>query len=562
MIPLDTDDTDWFSLSHEVFTPWQPPGPYAGAMVQAGGSGVRLADVLVALSLATDLGLGQPSEHMLRSSRLALRLGERIGLSDRELQTLFDVSLLTYVGCPIYGNEAAALFGDDIDFRARVHDVDLAGFPALAFMLRRAGSGGSVLHRAHRAATIMAGGGKGVIEQMANHCAAAGVLAHRLGLGDDVRTGIEQTYARWDGRGAPATISGEGLSLATRIAHVAEASEIFHCNGGVAAAVEMVKARRGTHFDPAVVAAVESNPEPLFHQLADATVDAVLDAEPLPRPLLSDDELDAVLEAVGDFSDLRCPYFAGHARGTAELAAAAAEQMRLPAESVTLVRRAGLVHDMGRVGVPGSIWDKPAPLNNTERERMRLHAYLVERMFSRSGPLQRIGVLAGTHHERMDGSGYHRSLAGALISAPGRILAVADAYHAMRQLRPHRDRLDPKEASKQLRSEADAGRLDPIAVDAVLAASGQATSGKRGGGPAGLTAREAQVLGLLAQGLPNKGVARKLSISPKTVSNHIEHLYSKLGVSTRAAATLYAMRHGLVDANISRSQETPDLEVL
>ena len=452
-----------------------------------GGSGVRLAEVLVALSMATDLGLGQPWEHMLRATRIALRLGERLGLSDRELQTLYDVSLLTYVGCPVYGNEAAALFGNDIEFRARVREVDLAGFSGLVFMLRQAGSGGSGLHRARRAATVMATGGKGIIEQMANHCAAAGYLAGRLALGDDACAAIEQTYARWDGEGVPAGVGGEQLSLATRIAQVAEAIEVLHRTGGVEAALETVKARRGTAFDPSVVAAVETDPGPLFAGLDESTLGAILDAEPLDRGVLSEGELDTVLEAVGDFCDLRCPYFTGHARGTAQLAAEAAEKMQLPGNTVTLLRRAALVHDMGRAGIPGSVWDKPGPLSETERERMRLHAYLVERMFTRPEPLKRIGVLAATHHERMDGSGYHRGVAGAMIVAPARILAAADTYHAMSQPRPHRPPLDPAEATTALRREADAGRLDPVAVDAVLTAAGQPAGRSRAGGPAGLT---------------------------------------------------------------------------
>ncbi len=169
-------------------------------------SGVRLNEVLVALSLATDLGLGQPSDHMLRSARLGMRLGERLGLGRPELATLYDVSILTYVGCPIFGNEAALLFGDDIDFRAHTYDVDFGGRTAMTYMLRRtrAGSLGPV----RGAATLLATGGRGVVEQMANHCSASGLLAQRLGLGDAVRAGVEQSYARWDGRGVPPVCGG------------------------------------------------------------------------------------------------------------------------------------------------------------------------------------------------------------------------------------------------------------------------------------------------------------------------------------------------------------------
>jgi HD-GYP domain-containing protein (c-di-GMP phosphodiesterase class II) len=508
-------------------------------------SGVRLSEVLVALSLATDLGFGQPSEHMLRSARIAMRIGGRLGLHSEELATLYDVSILTYVGCPVYGNEAALLFGDDIDFRAHAIEVDLAGFPAMVFMLRRAGSGSSAFNRARQAATLMASGGRSVVQQMANHCSAAGALAGRLGLGGEVQAGIEQAYARWDGKGVPDDLSGADLSLAARISHVAEACEVFHRTGGVEAAVDVVQSRRGTHFDPAIVRLTSTDPESLFDGIGEDTMDEILAAEPVARGPLSDDELDGALATIGDFCDLRCPYFAGHARGTADLASAAAELMQMPSAEARLMYRAALVHDVGRFGVPGSVWDKPGPLSANEHERMRLHVYFVERIFSRPEPLRRIGLLAATHHERMDGSGYHRGVGGAMLSSQARVLAAADAYHAMTQPRPYRSALTEADALRALKTEAAEGRLDPVATEAVLAAAGHRTSRVRAGGPAGLTAREEEVLTLLAQGLPNKGIARQLGISPKTVGNHVEHVYSKLGVSNRAGAAMYAMQYGI-----------------
>lgn len=509
-------------------------------------SGVRLTEVLVALSLATDLGFGQPTEHMLRAARISLRVGMRLGLETAELATLYDVSLLTYVGCPVYGNEAATLFGDDIDFRAQALRVDLAGLQATAFMLRRARAGTTLFNRAQRAAGLMATGGRGVVEQMANHCSAAGELADRLGLDAGVRAGIEQAYARWDGKGVPSDLAGEALALSARISHIAEACELFQRSGGVDETVEMVKARSGTHFDPNIAAVVTSHPDELFEGLEKDTVDEVLDSEPIERPRLTDEELDHVLASVGDFGDLRCPYFAGHSRGTAELATAAAAMLRLPTSDTTLLHRAASVHDVGRVGVAASVWDKSGPLNSNERERMRLHAYFVERIFSRPEPLRRVGLLAATHHERMDGSGYHRALGGTMLSLPARLLAAADAYHAMIQARPHREPMSAAGAATELRRDGRAGRLDPTAVDAVLQAAGHSNARERGTAASGLTARETDVLALLAQGLPNKGIARRLGISPKTVGNHVEHIYTKLGVSNRAAAAMKAMQHGLV----------------
>lgn len=334
----------------------------AGTLLVMADSGVRLSQLLMALSLATDLGFGQPSEHMLRAARVGLRLGERLGLTETEMATLYDVSILTYVGCPVYGNEAAR-FGDDIDFRANAVAVDLTGFPAMRFMLGRAGAGAPPLARGREVVRFMATGGRGVIELMATHCAAAGELADRLGLGDDARAGIQQSYARWDGRGVPRGLSRHGVALSARISHVAEACEVFHRMGGVEHAVEMVRARTGTHFDPEIAQAVVVDPEPLFEGLDVDTADAVLDLEPGAREPLTDDELDLALEAIGDFCDLRCPYFAGHARGTADLAGRAAQSLHLSEADVTLTRRAALVHDVGRFGVPGAVWNKPAPLS-------------------------------------------------------------------------------------------------------------------------------------------------------------------------------------------------------
>ncbi|MGH3261338.1 MAG: HD domain-containing phosphohydrolase, partial [Trebonia sp.] len=381
---------------------------------------------------------------------------------------------------------------------------------------------------------------------MAAHCSAAGALANRLRLGEDVRAGIEQAYARWDGRGFPDDLSGTGVSLAARVSHVAEACEVFQRTAGTEAALDVVRSRSGTHFDPEIAKLVSTDPESLFKDLDVNTVDEVLAAEPIERAPLTDDELDHALEAIGDFSDLRCTYFAGHARGTADLVRGAADMMQMPPADARLAYRAALVHDAGRFGVPGSLWDKPGPLTANEHERVRLHVYYVERIFNRPEPLRRIGLLAATHHERMDGSGYHRGIGATMLSPQARLLAVSDAYHAMTQPRPYRGPHSQAEAARELRADATAGRLDPIAADAVLAAAGHHVNRARSARSAPLTTRECQVLALLTQGMPNKRIARELGISPKTVSNHIEHVYSKVGVSNRAGAAMYAMRYGIV----------------
>jgi len=166
-------------------------------------------------------------------------------------------------------------------------------------------------------------------------------------------------------------------------------------------------------------------------------------------------------------------------------------------------------------------------------------------MLGQSRALAPLGAIAVQHRERLDGSGYPRSLSGAAISRSARVLAAADCYQAMREPRPHRPALVADDAATAVRAEVKTGRLDAEAVNAVLSAAGHRVPRRRQG-PAGLTPREVDVLRLLARGLPNKEIAKHLVISPKTVSNHVEHIYAKIGASTRAAAGMFAMQHGLL----------------
>jgi HD-GYP domain-containing protein (c-di-GMP phosphodiesterase class II) len=247
---------------------------------------------------------------------------------------------------------------------------------------------------------------------------------------------------------------------------------------------------------------------------------------------------------MGRFADLISPSFSGHSDGVARLACAAAKRCGLDAARVTAVRRAGLVHDLGRVAIGARTWQRPRPLTVDEWEQVRLHPYQTERVISRSPFLSALAPIAGAHHERLDGSGYHRGSSAAELALPARLLAAADVFHAMCEPRPHREPVAPSEAAEAVGREASAGRLDPDAVMAVVEAAGERAP--RPERPAGLTGREAEVLGMLARGLQTKQVARSLGISVKTADSHIQHAYRKVGVSTRAAATLFAMEHGLV----------------
>jgi HD-GYP domain-containing protein (c-di-GMP phosphodiesterase class II) len=273
--------------------------------------------------------------------------------------------------------------------------------------------------------------------------------------------------------------------------------------------------------------------------------DAVISAEPAQGRRLAGPEFDAGLEAIADFIDVKSPYTIGHSRGVADLAGEAARILGLGDRAATTVRRAGLVHDLGRLGVPNAVWDKPGPLGHTETERVRLHPYLTERMLTCSPALAPLAAVAVQHHERLDGSGYPRGLSGGALSPEGRVLAAADFYRSRTEPRPHRPARSAGEAAAQLRAEARAGRMDSGAAEAVLSAAGHPAT-RRPARPADLTGREVEVLQLLARGLSNKEIAERLVISRRTAAHHVEHIYAKTGTANRALASLFAANHGLI----------------
>ena len=309
---------------------------------------------------------------------------------------------------------------------------------------------------------------------------------------------------------------------------IADIVESFRRLGGMAAAVDVARRRAGGQFDPRLAEHVCENAEALLGGFDEATGwDAAIAAEPVLGERMSGVELDEALAAIADFADLKSPYTTGHSRGVAERAASAALRAGLGEPAAAELRRAGLLHDVGRLGVSNTIWDKPGVLSEAEMERVRMHPYLTQRTFSRSPRLAALAELAATHHERLDGSGYPRALAGGALSPEARILAAADAYQAMSEPRPHRPARSPDDAARELREDVRRGPLDTDAVDAVLGAAGHRVPRRREG-PAGLTRREVEVLVLLARGLSNKEIAEQLVVSPKTVGAHIEHIYRKI----------------------------------
>lgn len=504
----------------------------------------RLAELVAALSLAADLGLGQPMEHGLRACVIATRLASKLGLDRRTCEDVYWVGLLGMVGCTADSFELRRTWGDDLALRAGMFEAGPSELSIARYFLSRAGSDGGPARRLAQGARLLAGGMRAVAESLTTHCQVTGGLAEQLHLGPGVRDPLQHTFARWDGKGVPRGVAGEAIAVPARLFAVANYIEVEHRLRGVDSAVAFSCRFSGSVMDPEVVDALVDGATEILDGLDEHAWDNVIAAEPGGRPRLLGAQLDAALAALGDFTDLKSPWFSGHSGRVAELAGAAATKLRLPRPEVSRLRRAALVHSLGRAGIPNTIWDKPGALTVGERERMQLYAYYTDRILRR-GSLAELADLASASHERIDGSGYPRGLSGAAISQPARVLAAADVYDALTSPRPHRDALATEEAARELRDQVRAGRLDGDAVGAVLGAVGHRPP-RRPTAPADLTPREVEVLRLIAIGHTTAQVAQALGISAKTADHHIQHIYAKIGASNRSVATLFAMQHGLV----------------
>ena len=487
-------------------------------------------------------------EHMIRACLIALRLAENAAIDDAERGVVYYSGLLAWVGCHTDAYEQAKWLGDDLAAKRDAHygyDFGKAA-PAAAFLVKHVGGAGLPLRqRARTGVQFLADGRRALAALAENHYLATDELAAKLGLGEQVRASLKQSYERWDGKGAYG-LRGDQIAMSSRLINLADVVEVFRRTGGIDAAVAVARERSGTQFDPDLVEMFCQQAPLIFGDLdTAASWDLVIDAEPSLATVVSDIELDDALSAIGEFAELKSPWLMGHARGVADLATEAGQSYGLPQAEVSRLRRVAFVHDIGRLGVSNTIWDKPAALSRSELERVRLHPYLTERMLSFSAGLAPLGTMAAQHHERLDGSGYPRGLSGDAITSAGRILAAADSYHALTEARPHRPPRPAADAAAELRAEVGSGRLDGAAVDAVLRAAGPRERRRREW-PAGLSARDLEIVRLLVRGLTAKAIAGQLVISPKTASSHIEHIYAKAGVSNRAQLSLFAMKHGLM----------------
>lgn len=509
---------------------------------------------MAAVSLAADLGMGQPLESGLANCVVAAALATRLGFEPDLVQRTYDLALLEHIGCTAVSAEIAHIMGDELVMRGHAATLDFADHKQMfRFMLGHVGRISPPLGRPVALARAMALGGR-IVDGANEVCEAARMLAERCGYEPDFLADVECVYENWDGSGFPGVVAGEDISLPTRVVQVATLAASAHREGGIDHAVDIVGARSGHSLAPEIVAAFLADAQTLLRPLEQVASlwDEAIGSEPQAAETPTSDDIDRTLRAIADLVDLKSPWLRGHSSGVAALAASAATVWGLASDEVVTVRRAGWLHDVGRIGVSSAIWGRPGPLRPHEWEQVRLHSYYTDRVLDRTPFLRRLAAVAAAHHERLDGSGYFRGVHTAQLSRPARLLAAADAFHAMTEARPYREPLAAEVAAKELRADVSAGKLDGGAVDAVLAAAGQPVRRSRCEGAGGLTPRETETLCLVARGLSTKQIARQLTISPKTVDGHIQRIYAKIGVSTRAGATVFALQNDLLDASQNR----------
>jgi HD-GYP domain-containing protein (c-di-GMP phosphodiesterase class II) len=454
-----------------------------------GGVELRLSEVLSGLSHALDITEGQSRGHAERSCLIGMQLAATLDLDDATRSSLFYALLLKDAGCSSNAAKVAALFGADdamVKSSRRLTDTS-SSLQAVLHVLRTAGADGSVLARARHIAGVLRSGRAGARSLIELRCERGAAVVRAVGLGEIAARAILDVDEHWDGGGYPAGIAGDQISLAGRVLCLAQTAEVFWQHGGPDAACEIARRRRRTWFDPTLVDALVAleHDAGFWRSLETPMVTAL---EPPDHVLIADDaRLDRVAHAFASIVDAKSPYTAHHSDGVAAIAVALAVLLDLDTETRATLHRAGLLHDVGKLGVSNLILDKPGPLGQSEWETVRRHPRWSMEILARVSAFQDVARIAAVHHERLDGSGYYRGLTAGQLDQPSRILAVADMAEALSADRPYRPALSSDEVLTIMRRANRA--LDPDVVTALGYVLPAWTSGTHAPQPAGEAGR-------------------------------------------------------------------------
>lgn len=510
----------------------------------------------MALAYATDLATGHSRDFALRSCVLAMRFTEAARLDEHTRRAIYHQALLRFIGCNADTHLLSAAWGDEITLRRELHHIDMGNRADFVEIFVRAitrkFAGASPEELAKAVERGLAEAPQVNVPILSGHCEVAQRIAERIGLPPEIRENLGQIYERWDGKGLPRGLSGNAVKFPVRLVTLAQDAIALFDAHGFEAMTAMIAKRAGGGYEPELADLFVTHAEQLFKGL-DQPVDRemILALEPLPHAVLNEEDCEEAYIAIADMIDMRMPFTFGHSRAVAALGDAAGKRMGLPASDIRAIRWAAYTHDIGELAVPVSTWMRAGTLTEREKDAAHLHPYHGERaLASLGGEGKAVAALVLRHHERLDGSGYHRYAKAPDLSPAARILAAAESFQTAREARPHRPALSEAAAAANLRGQARDGKLCSDAVEAVLAAAGQPSRRETAARPAGLTPREIEVLRLIAGGATAKEAARRLDIAPKTADHHIQNLYSKIGVTTRAAAALFALERGILQHEI------------
>ena len=453
------------------YSPLPPARERRAALAPCGA--VRMSEVVSALSYALDIVEGQPAGHAVRSCVLGMHIGRAIGLDEARMSSLFYALLLKDLGCTSNAAKICYLFGNDdrqVKFDFKTVDWKSIG-ERIKYVARNAAPAGSIADRVRHFGRVALSGAASTRELVQTRCERGASIARTLLLTEETALAIRNLDEHWDGSGHPDGVAGDAIPLLARILNLAQTVEVFLARDGLDAALAMAASRSGTWFDPELVAALLSlrDDEGLVAALHCESPRSMLhELEPEDRRMVADDAtLDRIAAAFGHVVDAKSPWTAAHSHGVADVAVGIATEQGFGPGELVWLRRAALLHDLGKLGVSNSILDKPGKLDEAELAILRRHPEFTFTMLRHVAAFDSIAELAASHHERLDGKGYHRGIDGRDLSPAARALVVADMYEALAAHRPYRKDLDEGEVMAILSRNVLNGGICPAAFEAL-----------------------------------------------------------------------------------------------
>jgi HD-GYP domain-containing protein (c-di-GMP phosphodiesterase class II) len=409
---------------------------------------VRISDIISALSFALDLTEGQPMGHSVNCCVIGMRLAEILQVRHDLRSDLYYALLLKDAGC---SNNAARMYqifgGDEVKAKRELKTTDWSrlSFEGLQYLMRNVMPGRSTMDRVLSMTHVALNREKQSQELTELRCDRGASIARRIGFSETTAAAIRALDEHWDGSGFPEHLRGEDIPYFARILNVAQTLEVFAILNGPAEALEILRQRSGSWFDPDIVRAAEKleKDTELWTALSDGNAREIAISLETPDQVLlaSEEKIENICDAFAEIIDAKSPYTHRHSLGVAEAAEAIGSRLNFPRDEMITLHRAALLHDIGKLSVPNSILDKPGKLTPLEWETVRLHPYYTQRILEKVTGFKHLAFIASAHHEKLDGSGYYRNLRASQLPLAARALAVADMYDALAAKRPYREAL-------------------------------------------------------------------------------------------------------------------------